>query len=115
MASNPRVLDLTTLDREVVEPGYEKDKFAIKVGSADDNMVIEFTDPKELPWDVVITMDETPRRFFQVAIADVEQKTFILRLDKDAALKLWHMQYLMEEYRKHYGIDKAGNDVASRR
>ncbi len=115
MATSPRVLDLTTLDREVVEPGYEREKFAIKIGSEEENLVIEFTDPQELPWDVVVTMDQTPRRFFSVAVEDDDQKRFILRLDKDKALKLWQMRYIMEQYRAHFGIDAEGNAVASRR
>jgi len=114
-SNDSRVLDLTNLDREVVEPGYEREKFRIKVGDSDESMLIEFTDPQELPWDVVVTMDSTPRRFFSVAIEDPDQKTFILRLDRDKALKLWQMKYIMTEYRSHFGIDAEGNDVASRR
>lgn len=110
-----RTLDLTSLDRETVDPGYEKEKFVVRVGDADDNLLIEFTDPQELPWDVVVTMDQTPRRFFTTAIEDAEQKAFILDLERNKALKLWQMKYLMEQYRAHYGIDVEGNAVASRR
>lgn len=117
MAKN-RVIDLTSLDREAVEPGYQREPFVVNIGSEDapeEAMEVTFSDPKELPWDVVVTMDETPRRFFATAVADREQRAHILSLDSDKALKLWQLQYIMNEYRKHYGIDRAGNDVASRR
>jgi len=108
-------IDLTTLDREQVEPGYEREKFAIKLGDPENPTQIEFTDPQELAWDVVVTMDETPRRFFSTAIEDEEQRAFILRLDRSQALKLWQMKFIMEKYREHFGIDLSGNAVGSRR
>lgn len=110
-SSNPRVLDLDSLDRETVEPGYQRDKFVTKVN----DMEIAFTDPKELPWDVVVTMDQTPRRFFSTAIEDPEQRRHMLQIEGEKALKLWKLQYLMEQYRNHFGIDAEGNAVGSRR
>lgn len=100
-------LSLDNLDREVVDPGYQKEPFVIEIGGMD----VTFTDPQELPWDVVVTMDDTPRRFFRAAIADIEQQKHTLK----AELKLWQMKFLMEQFRDHYGIDLQGNDVASRR
>lgn len=100
-------LSLDTLDREVVEPGYQREPFVIEIGQQD----ITFTDPQELPWDVVVTMDSSPRRFFRAAIADLDQQRHVLKTE----LKLWQMKFLMEQFRDHYGIDAEGNDVASRR
>lgn len=100
-------LSLDNLDREAVDPGYQKEPFVIEIGGKD----VTFTDPQELPWDVVVTMDDTPRRFFRAAIADIDEQKHVVKTE----LKLWQMKYLMEQFRDHYGIDLQGNDVASRR
>lgn len=120
MASNstPRILDLTSLDREVVDQGYEKTPFQFKIKGPDEDepRIITLVDPKELAWEVVVTMDETPRRFFQVAIPEADDRKFMLRINGDAAVfPLWMLQHVMEQYREHYGIDSQGNAVASRR
>lgn len=111
MATEPngRLIDLDALDREVVDPGYRREKIGFNIKG----MQVYLTDPKELPWDVVVTMDETPRRFFATAIEDQEQKRHML--DLETPVKMWQLQYIMEQYRAHYGIDSQGNAVGSRR
>ncbi len=106
-------LDLDSQEREQVR-GVPKKKtpWVVKM----DGRAVPFKDPLDIDATVLMTMEDSPGRFFTSAIEKDDDVEYVLNLlgtpGKITGLKL---RAIMQGYRTYYGIDEAGNVVASRR
>ena len=91
-------LNLDTVEREQV---YEP--YVVVV----DGHPITMTDPKDLDWKVLLTIDR-PSQFFAHVVSDEDKQIF-----KKAMIEGWKMEMLLRDYQTHYGLGTPGNGDAS--
>lgn len=91
--------NLETAERE---KSYEPYTVALTGG-----VVITMTDPAELDWKEILLI-ENPSDFFKFCVSDEDKDH--LRKEK---IPGWKMRLLIEDYQRHYGLDKPGNGSGS--
>ena len=112
-------LDLDTIEREhVLGLPQKKKPYIVKV----DGRPLHFKDPLEIDAVVLMTMEDSPGRFFRATLssdaADGEISDFehmIVAFETPGKISGLKLRALMQGYRVHYGLDDVGNGVGSRR
>lgn len=105
--------DLDGVEREQVRGVPPKKKpFVAKV----DGKLLTFRDPLEVDAVVLMTMEDSPARFFRATLdKEGEFEHMINAFETPGKVSGLALRGLMQGYRVHYGLDDLGNAVGSRR
>jgi hypothetical protein len=106
------MLDLDALERDQVR-GLQKAKppFRFKVNGRP----VTLADPADIDSLALMTMEETPQRFFRTTCTDVDYLFMLDVLETPGAFPGYKFRALMQQYHTYYGLDDPGNAGGSRR
>lgn len=98
------MFNLETVERE----GSRPEPYVVALPGGEKMTLI---DPQELPSDDLLSVDsENPVVLMRMCVADEDKKKLPLLLQIPA----WKLNLLMEDFQRHYGLDKLGNARGSR-
>jgi len=76
-----------------------------------DGRAITLTDPQELDWLDLATIEDDPSRFIGLCIEDDADREFFF----NSRVPAWKINKMVQAFQQHYGITDRGNRSASRR
>ncbi len=113
-------LDLDTIEREQVRGlPQKKNPYVVKV----DGKALTFADPLDIDAVVLMTMEDSPSRFFRATLSSEVPTTggvsdfdhMVAAFETPGKISGLKLRALMQGYRLHYGLDDLGNGAGSRR
>lgn len=106
------MLDLDALEREQVRGIQEKKPpYAIKF----EGRILTFKDPMDIDAVLLMTMEETPNRFFRTTLSNEDYLFVADLLATPGKVPAFKLRALMTSYHTYYGLDEAGNGGGSQR